>query len=1115
MRYTLSLLILLQLLLAGITLHAQAVKPTFKDTFQITRTLQLADTLLKHTSYDSAGIVATQVMDFLLSKGDTVNTHFASALEKYGLSLYYTGKYPAAIPYYRRSLAIQLNLSSVPNKAIAFTCYRLGLAFNYCNQEDSSTVWHQKALDLRLRLFQPDDPAIAESYNGMGMSCDGLGDSNKAIEWYEKARDIWEKSYGHYDLRTANAYNNLGISYAMIGEDEKSIQAKKTALDIRRKVLGPMNSDVAASCMNLGYSYQAIGQYDIAEEYYAETRKIWDKVLPPDHPRQALIADNTGINLMDQGDYYRALPWLAKALRIRRLTSGDNSAETGKSWVNLGIFYVNKGQYDKAIQHFTEAVRIFQDMPGNEYALFITYSNLGVCYSDLEQYAEGLAMEEKALSIGIDLVGEPNSLLLDIYYNIGIAWQGLGNWENALLWKQKAHDNGLALLGESHRDYIQYVEGLAYYYRDKGQPEKAIPLFEKALDLHTQVSGKNVPACGRMLEEIGNTLYTMGQLQAAKPYFGQAKVQLGMGKPVEQIADLQVLVKALRDDALTDKQIFKNTGNPASLAAALSGFKSALQLFDLRRSTLEGQNSFSFWHKLILPIQENAIQLANTSDGRSCIDCNQTAFDIAEDAKAFQLYTAFKKAEALHLTKIPDSLLVLENDLRRKIADAEKVYHELAESKNVPADSLSTAINGALFGLRRDYEALQQLFEKEFPEYYRLKYSFSTASLQYVQDSLLEPQQALLEYFVGDSSIYLFVVRADTFLIREVKRDFPLEDWIEQLRQGLYGYYAADKTKQTAVLREKCLFQYLKYAQNLYEKLFAPVEKDLLERVIIVPDGPLGYIPFDALLTGVPEDINAFKSYPYLFNSHEFSYTYSATLLKEMRDKKHHREPAKEFAAFAPFYSGDTLIINDNGLTTRTLKGFHPLPYTKDEVDGLHKIIGGDVVTGTFATEPRFVEMAGQYRILHLATHGVADNRVGDYAFLAFSEIKDSIENELLYVKDLYNLEINADMVVLSACETGIGKLQQGEGIISLSRALAYAGAKSIISTLWEVNDKSTAELMRYFYTRLQEGATKDQALRSARKDYFTATTGRGNHPFFWAAFVPVGDMRPVFKAKK
>ena len=148
------------------------------------------------------------------------------------------------------------------------------------------------------------------------------------------------------------------------------------------------------------------------------------------------------------------------------------------------------------------------------------------------------------------------------------------------------------------------------------------------------------------------------------------------------------------------------------------------------------------------------------------------------------------------------------------------------------------------------------------------------------------------------------------------------------------------------------------------------------------------------------------------------------------------------------------------------------------------------------------------YSVIHLSTHGKADDRVGDYSFLAFTEIPDSLENEYLYVRDLYNLRLNADMVVLSACETGIGELQRGEGILSLARGFTYAGAKSIINSLWSVNDQSTKFLMERFYTYLLEGLDKDAALRQAKLDYLAS--GENADPYFWAAFVPVGDMSPV-----
>lgn len=148
------------------------------------------------------------------------------------------------------------------------------------------------------------------------------------------------------------------------------------------------------------------------------------------------------------------------------------------------------------------------------------------------------------------------------------------------------------------------------------------------------------------------------------------------------------------------------------------------------------------------------------------------------------------------------------------------------------------------------------------------------------------------------------------------------------------------------------------------------------------------------------------------------------------------------------------------------------------------KLLGGDVFSDTSATEKRFNEVAGNYRILHLSTHGKADDRVGDYSYLVFSPQKDAIENELLYCRDIYNLSLNADLVVLSACETGIGKLRRGEGIISLARAFAYAGAKSIVNSLWSVNDASTQELMVGFYKGLKKGDTKSQALAQAKRRF-------------------------------
>ncbi|MBK7869568.1 MAG: CHAT domain-containing protein [Saprospiraceae bacterium] len=369
-----------------------------------------------------------------------------------------------------------------------------------------------------------------------------------------------------------------------------------------------------------------------------------------------------------------------------------------------------------------------------------------------------------------------------------------------------------------------------------------------------------------------------------------------------------------------------------------------------------------------------------------------------------------------------------------------------------------------------------------------------------VQKELLQPGQALLEYFVGDSSIFIFVLRPDTLVMQEVKKDFPLEDWVSSLRDNIYLNRTTGATA------------YAEAAYNLYQKLIAPVKSLLPKQLIIIPDGILGYVPFEALLTAKPERAIRFNTHAYLLKEHQISYCYSATLLREMQQKKKVQEPTGTLLAVAPFYSGDTtLLANLFAYDETTRKDLAPLQNSGEEVYRISKLWKGEVLTGADATETKFTELAGNYRILHLATHGRADERVGDYSFLAFSEIKDSVENELLYVRDLYNLQLNADLVVLSACETGLGKLSRGEGIISLARAFAYAGAKSIVTTLWSVDDAKTKDVMVDFYRNLKKGMTKDAALRQAKLNYLKGHTNPGDaHPYYWAGFAPIGDMRAL-----
>jgi CHAT domain-containing protein len=212
----------------------------------------------------------------------------------------------------------------------------------------------------------------------------------------------------------------------------------------------------------------------------------------------------------------------------------------------------------------------------------------------------------------------------------------------------------------------------------------------------------------------------------------------------------------------------------------------------------------------------------------------------------------------------------------------------------------------------------------------------------------------------------------------------------------------------------------------------------------------------------------------------------------------------------APFFRGNlqelhARIDSLNPLVLRDSLG--PLPASGEEVATVARLLSGSAWYGEAASLETFRREAGRSRILHLSTHGKADDRTGDYAYLAFGVPGDSVAFDKLYARDLYSLSLSADMVVLSACETGIGQLRRGEGIVSLARAFAYAGARSIFTTLWQVSDSKTAGLLRLFYKNISRGLSRDASLHQAKLDYLKNNRGEALHPFFWAGMIGIGDM--------
>ncbi|MEL6720057.1 MAG: CHAT domain-containing protein, partial [Bacteroidota bacterium] len=372
-----------------------------------------------------------------------------------------------------------------------------------------------------------------------------------------------------------------------------------------------------------------------------------------------------------------------------------------------------------------------------------------------------------------------------------------------------------------------------------------------------------------------------------------------------------------------------------------------------------------------------------------------------------------------------------------------------------------------------------------------------------VQSDFIEQDESLIEYFVGGSNIYVAIISSSSIEVKKLGASSKLASLVTKFRAGISQYHLSNSANQSTDFYNETLDQYATSAKELYDLLIVPLQ--LKEKLIIIPDGLLGCLPFDALLTESLSDYKTpYKRYPFLIKEHQISYLNSVNVQYYNDTRKNTNN--NKILAFAPSFSSP-VTYNDKGIRG----GLGQLKYNVPESKIAVNIIGGKLFEAQEAVKANFLKYAPDYSILHLSTHGKANDQVGDASFLAFTEIPDSTDaNERLFVRELYNLDLKAELVVLSACETGIGELQQGEGIVSLARGFAYAGVKSLITTLWSVDDEQTQNIITKFYKNIKKRQSKDLALRQAKLDYIQESPNIKAHPFYWAAYTPIGDMNPI-----
>ncbi len=806
---------------------------------------------------------------------------------------------------------------------------------------------------------------------------------------------------------------------------------------------------------------------------------------------------------------------LEQSLAIQEKQTNPNFEDLGNLMVSIGELHIQLGDYQEAFNYLEQAQNYYSQHTGpalaNEARL---YEIWGLAAYEASLFEMAISKSE----IAARLYGA--EVTADVFHNMGGAHLRLQQYDQAL-----STANQSLSIRQSKKDTAGIAsskELIATIYKKKEGFQLAERFYQESLilrqgnakvklDVDVANSYENLADLA-LLRNSSNEAITLYQLSIAQ-LISQAE-GLGLyenpiirGRLVRSRSDL---VRVLDLKAQAYMNIYQEAANQQVLLAALDAYDKIDTLLNQIRQGFQAGGSKYMLQEAIVPIYERAI-LANVSlHQETQLEQDLVkAYRFAAKNKALILLEGLQDEKARTFAGIPQKLIKEENRLKQAYYTLEA---SLIEAQLSPAEQLKQ--QDSLFQLKRSYEQLVAQLEQDYPAYFDLKYSFieplSASDLQ----KELDAKTLLIEYFVGDRDVFLFTISSEGLQYFQQEKASDFEVSIQDFRQILQLTDPSGQEEKFSIAAHR-LYQYL-----LEQPLAGWRGDDPLKRLKIIPDDLLLQLPFDVLLTSATTAGFNARTAPYLLKKYAISYSYSNQLaFGKRRDRKRIEKARTTFAGFGLEYDDFTF----QGLKGSNLdqvggkqRNMGRLKYSDDEVLEAAAILGGQTWVNQKATKAAFLENANQYGILHLAMHALVDNEHPLNSALIFSRPADS-SDFLLKAADLYSQRIEADLAVLSACNTGFGSLEKGEGIRSLARAFTYAGCNRLMATLWEASDHSTKDILLAFYeTAKASPATPiDILLQEAKLAYLETAPPTFTSPSYWAHLMILGNTMPLDTSSK
>ncbi|NEO54607.1 MAG: tetratricopeptide repeat protein [Okeania sp. SIO3B5] len=938
----------------------------------------------------------------------------------------------------------------------------------------------EKALPLFRKTRNLGNEAV--TLLSIGRVYHNLGEIQKGLNYYEQALPLFREVDDR--LREANTLNNIGTVYDSLGEKQTALNYLEQALPIYRE-LGDRARE-AAALNNIGGVYNDLGKKQKALNYYEQALPLRREV--EDRRGEAITLNSIGHIYNNLGEKQKALNYYEQALPLRREV-GDRRGEA-ITLNNIGRVYDNLGEKQKALNYYEQALPLRQEI-GDRRGEAVTINNIGYIYNDLGETEKALNYYEQALLL-FEQVGDRRREGIALN-NIGHIFHKLGETQKALNYYQQVL---------SINQQIAYPSGeagslnnIGTIYNELGEAQKALNYFQQALPLFQQVGDRGGESS--TFNNIGLAYNNLGEKQKALNYYEQAL-------PLkQQVGD--------RDgEAITLYNIASLKRDQGKLRESLTFIEKSLEIIEDLRTKIVAQNLrtsyfatvqnyYQFYINLLMELHKQ-----NPDEGY-----DRKALSVSERSRARSLLDILAESGADIKTGVAPQLIAQEKQLLQKLNTLDQ-----ARQLNTPGynfDELKQQIET----LSNELQQLEVKIKQNSPRYANLKYPEPLTASE-IQQQVIDKDTILLQYSLGEEGSYLWLVTPTEISSYELPKKSEIETLARQFREEIISLSPVPET-----------------GNKLSEILLSPVANKLEnKRLLIVGDGILQTIPFAALpLTSGNE---GGQDYQPLIVNHEIVTLPSSSSISILREQVEGRTPApKKVAVIADpvFADNDPRFqiasqpkkeTETNNLTamalTRSLEdfigsSFNRLEATRQEAEAILALVPDNLKQLSLdfdANRETAINLdLSQYQIVHLATHGLLNESQPELSGLVLSLYDETGKGKpgFLQLNDIFNLEMPAELVVLSACKTGIGEEIRGEGLVTLTRGFMYAGAKRVVVSLWSVEDNSTSKLMQNYYQKILEtGKNPVEAMRETQLEMLSSDNWKA--PYYWAPFVVQGEWR-------